>query len=174
MNSPLTITGARVLSLAPREDHRGTFTETYRSDWLRDFAIAQVNRAERHAGTLTGLHWHKHQADLWHVVNGVARVVLHDLRADSPSSGRTWCYTVRSGADPCCLYIPPGVAHGFAALGEVTLMYFVDRLHDPADEFGVAWDDPEIGADWGLIDPVLSERDKKNPTRRELPPVRVP
>ena len=53
-------------------------------------------------------------------------------------------------------------------------MYFVDRIHDPADEFGVAWDDPEIGADWGLIDPVLSERDKKNPTRRELPPVRVP
>jgi dTDP-4-dehydrorhamnose 3,5-epimerase len=50
----------------------------------------------------------------------------------------------------------------------------VDGYYNPADELGVAWDDPEIGADWGLKAPVLSERDKANPARAELDVARRP
>ncbi len=67
------------------------------------------------------------------------------------------------------LFIPPGVAHGFASLTDVTLWYLVDGYYNPADELGVAWDDPAVGADWGLIDPIVSERDRTNPRRAEIP-----
>jgi dTDP-4-dehydrorhamnose 3,5-epimerase len=69
------------------------------------------------------------------------------------------------------VWIPPGVAHGFAALTDLTMTYLVDRYYDPADELGVAWDDPEIGADWGLpasAAVVLSARDRANPSRAAL------
>ena len=68
------------------------------------------------------------------------------------------------------VFIPPGVAHGFAALTDMTITYLVDGYYNPADELGVAWDDPAIGADWGVTDPVLSERDKTNPQRDALDP----
>ncbi len=68
------------------------------------------------------------------------------------------------------VYIPPGVAHGFAALSDVTITYLVDSYYNPDDELGVAWDDPEIAADWGVADPVLSARDSENPRRSAIPP----
>ena len=55
------------------------------------------------------------------------------------------------------MFIPPGVAHGFAALTDMTITYLVDGYYNPADELGVAWDDPAIGADWGVADPILSD-----------------
>jgi dTDP-4-dehydrorhamnose 3,5-epimerase len=66
------------------------------------------------------------------------------------------------------VYIPPGVAHGFASLTDLTLTYLVDGYYDPSDELGVAWDDPDIGADWGVTDPILSARDAALPPRREV------
>ncbi len=72
------------------------------------------------------------------------------------------------------MYIPPGIAHGFAALTDMTITYLVDGYYNPADELGVAWDDPVIGADWGVKDPVLSARDKNNPARDALPVDRRP
>jgi dTDP-4-dehydrorhamnose 3,5-epimerase len=56
----------------------------------------------------------------------------------------------------------------------MTLTYLVDGYYNPADELGVAWDDPEIGADWGVVDPVVSERDRANPARSDLPPALRP
>ena len=67
------------------------------------------------------------------------------------------------------VFIPPGVAHGFAALADMTLTYLVDGYYNPADELGVAWDDPEIGADWGVTAPVVSDRDRANPRRSDVP-----
>ncbi len=66
------------------------------------------------------------------------------------------------------MYIPPGVAHGFASLTDLTLTYLVDGYYNPADELGVAWDDPLIDADWGVVDPVLSCRDGANPARADI------
>jgi dTDP-4-dehydrorhamnose 3,5-epimerase len=72
------------------------------------------------------------------------------------------------------VFIPPGVAHGFASLTDMTITYLVDGYYNAADELGVAWDDPEIGADWGVADPVLSNRDRANPTRAGIPADRQP
>ena len=72
------------------------------------------------------------------------------------------------------MFIPPGVAHGFASLTDLTLTYLVDSYYNPEDELGVAWDDPEIGADWGVTDPILSARDQANPRRADLDPSRRP
>lgn len=173
------IEGVYVVRPRVFRDERGVFVETYRREWIPSGReMIQSNRADRAAGTLVGLHYHLHQADYWYVPRGRARVVLHDLRRGSPTEGATM--TLDLGGDPASdeahtgLYIPPGVAHGFAALTDITITYLVDGYYNPADELGVAWDDPAIGADWGLGEPVLSERDRSNPTRERIPPELMP
>ena len=66
------------------------------------------------------------------------------------------------------------MAHGFASLSDMTITYLVDGYYNPADEFGVAWDDPEIGGDWGVTAPVVSARDAANPKRSALAPHTIP
>ena len=151
-------------------DERGRFVETYRRSWFPlGREMVQGNRSEKQAGAIVGLHYHLHQADYWYVLRGTARVVLHDLRQGSPTDGATLSLDLEGDHDRG-LFIPPGVAHGFASLTDLTLWYLVDNYYNPGDELGVAWDDPEIGADWGLTDPVLSERDRANPRRSEIAP----
>ncbi len=95
-------------------------------------------------------------------------MVLHDLRLGSPTDGATLSLDL-SGDHDRGLFIPPGVAHGFASLTDLTLWYLVDNYYNPGDELGVAWDDPAVSGDWGLTDPVLSARDRDNPLRSEIP-----
>lgn len=155
-------------------DERGRFVETYRRSWLPlGREMIQGNRSEKQAGAVVGLHYHLHQADYWYVLRGTARVVLHDLRVGSPTEGSTLQLDL-DGSEDQGLFIPPGVAHGFASLTDVLLWYLVDGYYNPDDELGVAWDDPDIGADWGLTDPVLSARDQANPRRRAIDPARLP
>jgi dTDP-4-dehydrorhamnose 3,5-epimerase len=155
-------------------DERGSFTETYRRAWLPlGREMVQANRSDKAAGSLVGLHYHLHQADYWFLTRGEARVVLHDLRQGSPTEGTTLTLGL-DAAGQRGVFIPPGVAHGFAALADLTLVYLVDGYYNPDDELGVAWDDPEVGAEWGLADPVLSARDRANPRRSGLEPARTP
>lgn len=149
-------------------DERGRFVETYRRSWFPlGREMVQGSRSDKAAGALVGLHYHLHQADYWYVPRGRARVVLHDLRQGSATDGAT---QVLELGDPegLAVFIPPGVAHGFAALTDLTLTYLVDGYYNPGDELGVAWDDPELGIDWGVEDPVLSARDRSNPRRSEI------
>ena len=127
--------------------------------------MIQGNRSNKQQGALVGLHYHLHQSDYWYVPVGTVRVVLHDLREGGPTDGATECFDI-SGDDHRGVYIPPGVAHGFAALTDVVMTYLVDGYYNPADELGVKWDDATIGADWGIDDPMLSERDRTNPAAR--------
>ena len=177
VSASTAIDGVLVVDPVVHADDRGSFVETWRQEWLGDVpAMVQGNRADRVAGSLVGLHYHRYQADYWVVVAGLARVVLHDLRVGAPTDGATVVMDL-GGAGPDRhrgLYIPPGVAHGFAALTDLTLTYLVDGTYDPDDELGVAWDDPAIGADWGVVDPVLSARDGANPRRDDLPADRRP
>lgn len=155
-------------------DERGVFIETYRRSWFPlGREMVQANRAERQAGAIVGLHYHLHQADYWTVPRGRARVVLHDLRQGSPTDGATLGLDVDAD-NALGVFIPPGVAHGFATLTDLTITYMVDGYYNSADELGVAWDDPVVAADWGLTDPVLSDRDKANPLRAELSPALRP
>jgi dTDP-4-dehydrorhamnose 3,5-epimerase len=140
--------------------------------------MIQNNRADRQAGSLVGLHFHLHQSDYWYVPFGTARVVLHDLRQGSPTEGATICTNLGTRDDGTHnhggVYIPPGVAHGFSALSDLTITYLVDGYYNPDDELGVAWDDPEINADWGVAEPVLSLRDQANPRRAAIEPALRP
>jgi dTDP-4-dehydrorhamnose 3,5-epimerase len=164
------IAGVWVVEPEIHGDQRGLFIETYRRSWFPNGReMVQGNRANRQRGAVVGLHYHLHQADYWYVPFGTARVVLHDLRAGGPTDGATLVVEL-SGENHLGVFIPPGVAHGFAALTDMTITYLVDGYYNPADELGVAWDDPEIAADWGVADPVLSERDQQNPRRAALPP----
>ena len=165
------VAGVVLVDPMVHRDDRGSFVETWRREWIPGCReMVQANRAERVAGSLVGLHYHRFQADYWTVAEGLVRVVLHDLRAGSPTDGATLCLDLGGGGldRHRGLYIPPGVAHGFAALSDLTITYLVDRTYDSSDELGVAWDDPAVGADWGVAGPVLSERDRANPARADL------
>jgi dTDP-4-dehydrorhamnose 3,5-epimerase len=135
-------------------DERGRFVETYRRSWFGEGGreMVQANRSEKQAGAL----------------RGTVRVVLHDLRLGSRTDGATEVIDLDGGTDQG-VYIPRGVAHGFAALTDVLLTYLVDNYYDNSDELGLAWDDPAVGADWGLTSPILSSRDQSNPRRDDIP-----
>ena len=156
-----TIAGVYVVDPGLHGDERGVFVETYRREWFpQGREMVQGNRADRQQGCVVGLHYHLHQADYWYVPDGRARVVLHDLRAGSPTDGATLTLDLGEREDGTHdhrgVFIPPGVAHGFAALTDMTITYLVDGYYNPDDELGVAWDDPAIAADWGVerADPV--------------------
>jgi dTDP-4-dehydrorhamnose 3,5-epimerase len=160
-------------------DDRGFFVETYRRQWFPGGReMLQGNRGDRKAGAIVGLHYHLHQADYWYVPFGACRVVLHDLRQGSPTDGATETVDLGTQSDGSFshngVYIPPGIAHGFAALSDMTITYLVDGYYNPADENGVAWNDPAVDADWGIVEPVLSERDQQNPLRSNIEPMWQP
>ena len=173
------IDGVVVVEPTVHADERGYFVETYRREWFGlGREMVQGNRGNRDAGCVVGLHYHLHQADYWYVPHGHARVVLHDLREGSPTDGATLeldMGEVDGGPNNHLgLFIPPGVAHGFASVTDCVITYLVDGYYNPADELGVAWDDPVVGADWLVTEPVLSARDAANPRRADIDPARRP
>jgi dTDP-4-dehydrorhamnose 3,5-epimerase len=168
------ISGVWIVEPSIHGDQRGLFIETYRREWFPSGReMLQGNRANRQAGALVGLHYHLHQADYWYVPFGTARVVLHDLREGGPTDGSTLELDL-TGDNHIGVFIPPGVAHGFAAITDMVITYLVDGYYNPADELGVAWNDPAVAADWGITDPILSVRDQTNPLRADLPAGRRP
>ena len=179
VNESDVIAGVQLVVPQKFGDERGYFIETYRREWFpQGREMVQGNRGNRIAGCLVGLHYHLHQADYWYVPFGHARVVLHDLRQGSPTDGATLSLDLGEvdGGENNHLgvFIPPGVAHGFASLSDMAITYLVDSYYNPADELGVAWDDPAIEADWGVADPILSERDRGNPRRADIEPMWQP
>jgi dTDP-4-dehydrorhamnose 3,5-epimerase len=163
------IDGVVIRELKRHGDSRGGFTETYRQEWFDGPAMVQGNRSDSAAGTIRGLHFHRKQADYWICLAGRILVCLHDLRQSSPTVGVTQGVVI-DGSTNAGIYIPPGVVHGFGALEDSTLTYLVDNYYDGADEFGVRYDDPQIGFDWPIADPILSERDSTCPTIDALAP----
>ena len=150
-------------------DVRGSFLETYRRDWLPEGAreMVQSNISRSKAGVLRGPHFHRHQADYWVVLEGRAFVGLIDLREAAHSEGARQ-QLILDSTEPQGLYIPPGVAHGFYAETDVVLQYMVDAYYDGADEFGIAWNDPDLGITWPTTDPILSDRDRANPSLAQV------
>jgi dTDP-4-dehydrorhamnose 3,5-epimerase len=125
--------------------------------------MVQSNLSQSKMGVLRGMHYHRQQADYWVVIEGRAFVGLFDLRIGSPTQGERQELEM-DGEAPTGLYIPPGVAHGFAARTDLGLLYLVDAYYgDGADEHGIAWDDHELGIGWPVSNPVLSDRDRSNP-----------
>jgi dTDP-4-dehydrorhamnose 3,5-epimerase len=154
------IDGVRIYRPQVHADARGRFVEIFRTAAVPQ-PIAQSNHSRSSAGVLRGLHYHRHQADLWYLVSGRAQVGLADLRR--PPTAVTHSFVV-DGDTPTAVYVPAGVAHGYLALTEIDLIYWVTREYDPADEHGVAWDDPTLAIDWQVSGaPLVSDRDAQNP-----------
>lgn len=171
----LSIHGVCLVHLKSHADQRGQFTEIFRKEWFpqRSWNEIQSNRSSSDAGVLRGLHYHHHQVDYWLVLQGTLRAGLVDLRQSSPTRGNAQIIQIEA-ADDLGLYIPSGVAHGFLGLTRVILLYVVDNYYDGSDEYGVAWNDPEVGLDWGIEKPNISERDRNNPRVSEINPSDLP
>lgn len=169
------IRGVKQVHFHVFSDERGRFMETFRKEWFpeRTWDILQSNRSHSAAGVLRGLHYHHHQVDYWQLLSGAIRVGLADLRRSSPTYGAVEVLNLHEAA-PSGLFIPVGVAHGFYAQTDATLLYLVDNYYTGSDELGVAWNDPTLNIDWGVQAPVLSARDQANPRLRDITPANFP
>jgi dTDP-4-dehydrorhamnose 3,5-epimerase len=169
------INGLYLVQLHTFADERGKFTEIFRKEWFpdRDWGNIQSNRSESAANVLRGLHYHHNQVDYWHIVSGYVRAALVDLRRSSPTRGVVQTVDLNQERN-LGLYIPTGVAHGFVVFSKATLIYIVDNYYDGEDEFGVAWNDPDLDIDWGITSPILSKRDNQNPVLKQIPEEALP
>ncbi|MEZ4677485.1 MAG: dTDP-4-dehydrorhamnose 3,5-epimerase family protein [Caldilineaceae bacterium] len=169
------IQGVKYVNLRAFSDVRGRFLETFRKEWFpeRSWEAMQMNRSDSQKNVLRGLHYHFKQADYWYTLNGSLRVGLADLRPTSPTYGRSEVCDI-GGSNETGVFIPPGVAHGFVALTDVTLVYVVDQYYNAADEFGVIWNDQSLGIQWNVNAPILSERDQNNPPLADIPAINLP
>jgi dTDP-4-dehydrorhamnose 3,5-epimerase len=184
---PSSLEGVRFGAITRHADVRGSFRELWRESAFPTLTVAetgapdgnephfvQANLSTSAAGVLRGLHYHRHQLDYWVVVGGRALVALVDVRGLlDGTADRPLVETHELGADDWVV-IPAGVAHGFLALEPLELLYLVTNEFDGADELGFAWDDPAVGVPWPQVDgtpdgrPILSERDRSNPSLADL------
>jgi len=152
-DSPELIEGVRIQACAVYPDDRGYFLEVQRLG--RGLAAAfppestQISAALSYPGTIKAFHYHLRQTDCWAPVMGLLQVALVDLRVASSTFGRR--NTLYAGAlRPWQVLIPPGVGHGYKAIGtgEAMLVYLTDRFYDPQDEGRIPHDDGSINYDW--------------------------
>jgi dTDP-4-dehydrorhamnose 3,5-epimerase len=155
-------------------DERGFLIETYsREAWAElgvEVEFVQQNHSRSAAGTLRGLHFQTApgQAKLVRCARGRIFDVAVDLRRDSPSFGQ-WESHELDDRDHRQLLIPVGFGHGFCVLSELAdVDYQLSSYYDPATEAGVVWDDPDIGVEWPLGEPLLSDRDRSAPRLAEI------
>lgn len=155
-------------------DERGFLVETFSAPAWRQLGVeaefVQDNHSRSSAGILRGLHFQTRpgQAKLVRCLRGRIWDVAVDLRRDSPSYGR-WEGHELDDELHRQLFIPVGFAHGFCVLSEVAdVHYRLSSLYDPATEASVAWDDAEIGIEWPMSDPQISERDRTAPRLAEI------
>ena len=157
------------MQLERYSDQRGRFSEIFRKEWFPDlnWADVQSNHSVSKAGVLRGLHYHLHQVDYWYVLKGTIRAGLVDLRASSPTYLKAITLDLNEEMG-LGIFIPTGVAHGFLAIEDAAILYLVDKYYDGRDEFGVTWNDPDLDLNWGVKNPLLSQRDQNNPSLRKI------
>lgn len=156
------------------KDPRGFFLETWQEKKYReggiDYQFVQDNYSKSVKGTLRGLHAQKAkpQGKLVRVVKGEVFDVAVDITPDSPTFKR-WVGVTLSADKFNQFFVPPGFAHGFCVLSdEAEFEYKCTDFYDPSDEITIRWDDPELGVDWPVTKPLLSDRDSKAPLLSEI------
>jgi len=171
-----------VLILEPQVfgDSRGFFYESYHqaryhgSGVTSDFVQTNVSRSAK--GVLRGLHyqWPNPQGKLVSVLDGEVYDVAVDIRQGSPNFGQ-WVGVMLTSNNHRHLWIPEGFAHGFCVLSEfATFTYQCTALYDPAADAGVRWNDADIGIDWPVSEPLLSDKDIKTPLLKDIASDRMP
>lgn len=180
----LALPGLLLIEPCVFEDARGSFMEGYHAERYRahglDVTFVQDNLSRSRRGVVRGLHFQRRhpQGKLIHVVRGAIYDVAVDLRAGSVTFGQHVGIEL-SDANRRQLYVPPGFAHGFCALSdEADVLYKCTDVYRPDDEGGLRWNDPALGIDWPVaepvVEPVLSERDRQHPTLAALTPDLLP
>lgn len=170
---PLNIPGLVVVEPRVFGDERGAFLEIYKhSDFVRAGIaehFVQDNYSRSSRGVLRGLHYQKSpkaQGKLVRCLRGRIYDVAVDIRLGSPTYAR-WAGIELSDASDRMLYLPPGFAHGFLVLSEVAeVLYKCTEEYSPGDDRGILWNDPEVGIDWPLGEPILSSKDRLLPILR--------
>jgi dTDP-4-dehydrorhamnose 3,5-epimerase len=164
------IEGLILLEPEVHGDERGFLVETFRADdWAEsgiDVEFVQENHSRSVRNTLRGIHFQTSpgQAKLVRCVRGTIWDVAVDLRRDSPTFGE-WEGQEISDENHRAVWIPVGFGHGFCVLSDLAdVTYQLSSYFDPATEAGIAWDDPEVGIEWPVTEPLLSERDKQAPS----------
>jgi len=155
-------------------DDRGFFFETFRADEYAalgiDVPFVQDNHSRSTRGTIRALHFQLRpgQAKLVRAARGAIWDVAVDLRRDSPTYGQYEGFELND-SNARQLFVPVGFAHGFCVTSETAdVTYKVSSYYDGATERGIAFDDPGIGIDWPASEPLVSDRDRSNPTLAEI------
>jgi dTDP-4-dehydrorhamnose 3,5-epimerase len=155
-------------------DERGFLVETFRDDAWRELGVGvdfvQDNHSRSSRNILRGLHFQTTpgQAKLVRCLRGRIWDVAVDLRSDSPTY-RQWEGYELDDERHRQLYVPVGFAHGFCVLSDVAdVAYKLSSPYDATTEAGIAWDDPDVGVEWPIADPILSERDRTGPRLAEI------
>jgi dTDP-4-dehydrorhamnose 3,5-epimerase len=171
---PTKLDGLVLLEPVVHGDERGFMVESFSRDaWAQlgvDVEFVQHNHSRSAKGTLRGIHFQTEpgQAKLIRCPRGEILDVAVDLRRGSPTYGQ-WEAHVLDDVKHRQLFVPVGFGHGFVVLSDVAdVAYLVSSLYDPETEAGIAWDDPDVGVEWQVADPLLSERDKNAPRLSEV------
>ena len=175
-----SLPGTLILEPQVFGDSRGFFYESYHQARYHDKGITgnfvQTNVSRSSRGVLRGLHyqWPNPQGKLVSVLEGEVYDVAVDIRQGSPNFGQ-WIGIMLTSDNHRHFWIPEGFAHGFCVLSEfATFTYQCTALYHPEADAGVRWNDADIGVDWPLSDPLLSDKDRKTPLLKDVAIDRLP
>ncbi|HAT3731435.1 TPA: dTDP-4-dehydrorhamnose 3,5-epimerase [Serratia marcescens] len=169
------VAGVKLIEPKVFGDRRGFFMETFQKSRYQDLLgiddeFVQDNHSRSARGVLRGLHFQtvKPQGKLVRVVRGEVYDVVVDIRPSSPTF-KKWVGVHLSEDNHNQLWVPPGLAHGFVVLSDIAdFEYKCTEYYHPAHEACLLWNDPEVGIEWPIDNPILSEKDKLGKSLREL------
>ena len=169
------IKGVFIIEPDVYEDDRGFFMETFHNERYRkllgiNLNFVQDNISRSSKNVLRGMHFQKNypQGKIVSASRGEILDVVVDLRKDSPTYG-TWESFRLSEKNKLQVWIPPGFAHGFLVMSDsADFEYKCTEYYHPEDELCLLWNDPEVAIDWPINDPILSEKDKKGLSLKDL------
>ena len=172
---PTPIEGLLVIKPAVFEDDRGYFFESYNIEKFLaagiDVRFLQDNESRSKKGVLRGLHFQappNEQGKLVRVIRGAVMDVAVDIRKDSPTYGR-WDSVILSARNKWMYWIPAGFAHGFLTLEDDTIFFYkCTNVYNKASEGSIRFDDPDLNIQWGISQPVISEKDQMAPLFRDI------
>ncbi|MBX3688549.1 dTDP-4-dehydrorhamnose 3,5-epimerase [Dokdonella sp.] len=172
--------GCLVIEPVVHGDARGFFYESFHAEKFAqaglELKFVQTNVSRSAQGVLRGLHyqWPHPQGKLVSVLEGEVYDVAVDIRRGSPTFGQ-WAAAVLSADNKRHFWVPEGFAHGFAVLSEqASFVYQCTALYDREADAGIRWNDAQIGVDWPLAQPSLSDKDQRAPFLADVPPERLP
>lgn len=163
--------GVVVIEPQVHGDSRGFFLESYHAERYQTNGVpvtfVQDNHSRSGRGVLRGLHYQlrRPQGKLVQVVKGEVFDVAVDIRRGSPTFGQ-WYGTILSEDNHRQMFVPPDFAHGFVVLSEVAdFLYKCTDYYVPDDQWGIAWDDPDLGVEWPVqdLEVILSDKDRQSP-----------